>query len=146
MSTYSVSPVITVLISHPFCTPDGNAPLDRHARVKRLKVVASALSSFGKCQWSLFDITGILPRVMSKRKGCLLRTEEKENAELTAILKDANQSFESSRQVLSIKHSACASLDCALTNNKLTRPAHTIDYWDAGLGAVGACLILRNGH
>ena len=119
----SVAPVITVLVSHPFNVPKGSAPCDRHARKRRMAALASALNSCGRTEWSLFDIEGILPRVMAKRKGVILRTTESDSPRLLDIITEHNKGFEVFRQIVSVKHSAY--------------------YWDAGLGAVDHVISIR---
>jgi len=88
-----------------------------------MPVLAQALSSSGKCQWGIFEINGILPRVMYKRKGVLLQTQIEESSTLKNLLVGHNKPFESVRQILSVKHSAY--------------------YWDAGLGAVDHLITMK---
>ncbi|KAH9252915.1 hypothetical protein BASA81_009071 [Batrachochytrium salamandrivorans] len=107
-----LNPNFEIVISHPFCLPYGNAPIHR---LKRRWAMEQMQASLG-ADWELFDIDGILPAIMRKRKACLLRHRVVRSEELFQRVVRINQPFASKRQVISVTHSAY--------------------FWDFGLCAV----------
>jgi len=110
---------VTVLISHPFCLPYGNAPVSRYSRRAKLEALCDALGD----DWELFDIDGILPAVMKKLKDILLRHKVVDNKYMFDKAVELNKPYESLRKVISVTHS------CYL--------------WDFGLLAVDVHITLR---
>ena len=101
----SISRDVKLFISHPFCLPTGSCPVSRYDRRVKLEQMSKSLSSQGH-EWNLFDVDGLLPAVLKKRKDFLLRTPEIESEEIKQLVRDLNKSNESTRKVTSVKHSS----------------------------------------
>lgn len=99
--------------------PFGNAPIDRYRRREKLEQLQSALGD----NWELFDIDGVLPAVMKKRKDVLLRHKTVDNKYMFDYAVELNKPHEGLRKVVSVEHS------CYL--------------WDFGLLAVDVRITLR---
>ena len=79
--------------------------------------------ALGKSDWDIFDIDGILPAVMKKRKDVLLRHKVVENKYMFDKAVELNKPHEAVRKVVSVTHSAYL--------------------WDFGLMAVDVVITLR---
>jgi len=110
---------VKVLISHPFCLPYGNSPVNRYARREKMEALCEALGQ----NWEIFDIDGILPAVMKKRKDVLVKHKVVDNQYMYDFAVQLNKPYENVRKVVSVTHSAYL--------------------WDFGLCAVDVLITLR---
>jgi hypothetical protein len=80
-------------------------------------------AALGEDKWELFDIDGLLPAVMKKRKDFLLRHKEVDNDYMLNFAVELNKPYEALRKVTSVTHS------CYM--------------WDFGLCAVDVVITVR---
>lgn len=74
-------------------------------------------------KWDIFEIDGILPAVMKKRKQCLLQYAPEENAYMLNLARTLNEPNKRFREVVSVTHGAF--------------------FWDYGLCAVDVLITFR---
>lgn len=91
-------------------------------RNKRRRAMEHMLDSLGD-NWEMFEIDGILPAIMRKRKACLLRHIVQEDATFLAAVARLDKRFAAKRQVVSVTHSTY--------------------FWDYGLCAVDVLITFK---